>query len=137
MLIKTITYTDYNGTERTEPFYFNLTTTEVKKMDLTTTGGLVEHINKIIAAQDMPEIYRLFEEFIFKAYGVKSADGKYLDKSEELSRAFSHTEAYNVLMEEITSDGKKAADFFNAIIPNAPKQDTPLQTPNPVPAPVN
>ena len=29
MLKKTITYTDYNGMERTEDFYFNLTKAEV------------------------------------------------------------------------------------------------------------
>ena len=32
MLKKTITYNDYNGAERTEDFYFNLTEAEVVEM---------------------------------------------------------------------------------------------------------
>ena len=39
MLKKTVTYTDYNGTERTEDFYFNLSKAEVIEMETTTAGG--------------------------------------------------------------------------------------------------
>ena len=41
MLKKTITYTDYNGSERTEDFYFNLSKAEAMEMatkDLLTRG---------------------------------------------------------------------------------------------------
>lgn len=36
MLKKTITYVDYNGTERTEDFYFNLTKAELMEMEMST-----------------------------------------------------------------------------------------------------
>mgnify|MGYP007065598478 CR=1 FL=1 len=42
MLKKTVTYTDYNGVERTEDFYFNLTRSELIEMHLTTEGGMEE-----------------------------------------------------------------------------------------------
>ena len=32
MLKKTISYVDYNGTKRTEDFYFNLTKAEISEM---------------------------------------------------------------------------------------------------------
>ena len=38
MLKKTITYTDYNGVDRTEDFYFNLTEAELLDMELGTAG---------------------------------------------------------------------------------------------------
>ena len=118
MLKKIITYTDYNGVERTEPFYFNLSKAELMEMELGVTGGMTEMLDKIIAAKDAPSLMKTFKEMIMKAYGVKSDDGKRLIKSEELSIAFTQTEAYSVLFMELITDDKAAADFVNGIIPN-------------------
>ena len=117
MLKKTITYVDYNGVERTEDFYFNLSEAEVMEMEMGTTGGLSETIRKIIAAQDSPTIIKLFKEFVLKAYGEKSSDGKRFIKSEELSTAFSQTEAYSQLYMELATDADAAANFMNSIVP--------------------
>ena len=65
MLKKTITYTDYNGNERTEDFYFNLTKAEVMEMEMGTTGGLSEMLRKIIAAQDAPAIMSTFKNLMY------------------------------------------------------------------------
>lgn len=121
MIKKTVTYTDYNGNERTEDHYFNLSNAEITEMEFTTIGGLSEMINKIIATDNTPEIYKLFKNIVLKAYGEKSLDGKRFMKMDEkgvpLYIAFSETEAYSVLMMELVSDAKKAADFFNGVIP--------------------
>ena len=103
MLKKTMTYTDYNGVQRTEDFYFNLTKAEIMEMEMSTVGGLAGMIEKIIATQDAPSIIKIFKELVLKAYGEKSPDGKRFIKNEELSTAFSQTEAYS--------------KFFNGIIP--------------------
>lgn len=118
MLKKTIKYVDYNGVEREEDFYFNLSKSEVTEMELSVTGGLVQMINKVIAAQDAPTIIKIFKELILKAYGEKSADGKRFIKSAELSEAFSQTEAFSDLFMELATDAKKAADFVNGILPS-------------------
>ena len=128
MLKKIITYTDYNGVERTEPFYFNLSKAELMEMELGVTGGMTEMLNKIIAAKDAPSLMKTFKEMIMKAYGVKSDDGKRLIKSEELSIAFTQTEAYNVLFMELITDDKAAADFVNGIIPNEIQAEVAAQT---------
>lgn len=130
MLKKIITYTDYNGLERTEPFYFNLSKAELMEMELGVTGGMTEMLNKIIAAKDAPSLMKTFKEMIMKAYGVKSDDGKRLIKSEELSIAFTQTEAYTVLFMELITDDKAAADFVNGIIPNEIQADVAAQTAN-------
>ena len=128
MLKKIITYTDYNGVERTEPFYFNLSKAELMEMELGVTGGMTEMLNKIIDAKDAPSLMKTFKEMIMKAYGVKSDDGKRLIKSEELSIAFTQTEAYSVLFMELITDDKAAADFVNGIIPNEIQAEVAAQT---------
>lgn len=117
MLKKTINYTDYNGAERKEDFYFNLTKAEVMEMELSTTGGLAESIKRIVAAQDQPAIIKVFKELILKSYGEKSPDGKRFIKSPELSEAFSQTEAYSILFMELATDDNAGAKFINGIVP--------------------
>ncbi|MBQ8829686.1 MAG: hypothetical protein IJ022_06305 [Burkholderiaceae bacterium] len=117
MLKKTIKYEDYNGVERTEDFYFNLSKAELMEMELSTAGGLTETINKIVATQDAPAIIKIFKDLVLKAYGEKSADGKRFIKSEELSAAFSQTEAYSILFMELATDADAAAKFVNGIVP--------------------
>ena len=119
MLKETITFVDYNGVERTEDFYFNLTNAEVTEMEMSTSGGLAEMINRVVAAQDAPAIIKIFKDLILKAYGVKSPDGKRFIKSDEISTEFSQTEAYSELLMELMTDptGKKFADFFKGILP--------------------
>ena len=117
MLKKTITYVDYNGVERTEDKYFNLSKAEIMEMELSTTGGLAEMITKIVAAQDTPALIKIFKSLILKAYGEKSPDGKRFIKSEELSTEFSQTEAYSQLFMELATNADAASEFGNGIVP--------------------
>ena len=121
MLKKTIAYTDYNGVERKEDFYFNLSKAEIMEMEMSTSGGLTEMISKIVAAQDTPAIIKLFKDLVLRAYGEKSLDGKRFVKIDEngipLSRAFSQTEAYSVLFMELATDDEAASEFVNGTGP--------------------
>lgn len=117
MLKKTITFKDYNGVERTEDHYFNLKKSELLELQLSVEGGLTQYIQKLISQQDMPKLMELFKKIVKAAYGVKSDDGRRFMKSEEIFKEFEETEAYSELFMEISTDDKKAAEFFNAIIP--------------------
>lgn len=117
MLVKTMTYKDFNGEERTEDFYFNLTEAELTEMSLSVNGGLDAYIKRIIAAQDTAELIKLFKELIQKAYGEKSLDGKRFIKNPELLEAFMQTNAYSDFFMELAKDSKAASDFVNGIIP--------------------
>ena len=125
MLKKTITYIDYNGSERTEDFYFNLSKAEIMEMEMSTAGGLAEMIQRIVAAQDAPAIIKIFKELVLKAYGVKSPDGKRFIKSQELADEFAQTEAYSDLFMELATNADAAANFVNGIIP---AQEKPAMT---------
>lgn len=117
MYKKTVTYTDYNGVERTESFYFNLSEAEIVEMELGVDGGWHERMQRIIDSKDSPTIMREFKNLIMMSYGEKSEDGKRFVKSPALSEAFVQTEAYNKIFMEIVTDAKAASDFANGIIP--------------------
>ena len=118
MLKKTITYKDYNGTSRTEDFYFNLSQAEVTEMELSETGGLKATIDRVVKEEDGREIMRIFKELILKAYGKKSDDGRRFIKSPELANEFSQTEAYSQLFMKLATDAQTATNFVNGILPN-------------------
>ncbi len=117
MLKKTITYTNFNGEEIKEDFYFHLSKAEIMEMQLEEKGGFAERIQKIVDAKNVPEIIKVFKELILKAYGVKSEDGKRFIKSKELSEEFSQTQAYSDLFMELATDAEAASAFINGIIP--------------------
>ena len=131
MYKKTMTYTDYDGNERTEDFFFNLTRAECIKLQLGTDGGLEKMLQNIIAEQDIPRIIPIFEQIILDSYGEKSPDGKRFIKSKELSEAFSQTEAYSDLFMELASDANAATAFINGIVPKAVSEAAEKQAANP------
>jgi len=117
MLKKTIKYTDYDGNEREEDFYFNLTKAELMEMELSTEGGLEKLIQQIVSTRDTKKIVEVFKMIILKSFGVKSLDGKRFIKNEQVLEEFTQTEAYSELFTELALDDKAASDFINGIVP--------------------
>lgn len=129
MLKKTITYTDYDGNERTEDFYFNLNDAELTEMELSTSGGLTAMIHRIVAAQDTPTIIKVFKDLVLKSYGEKTLDGKRFVKiapdGHRLADDFAATEAYSILFMELAINAEKGAAFVNGVIPAKTKAAIP------------
>ena len=123
MLIKNITYTDYDGNERNETFYFNLSKAELMELEMSIDGGWAERIQQIVNAKDVPTLSKIFKDLILRSYGEKSPDGKRFIKSAALSEAFTQTEAYSELFMELITDPDAASAFMNGILPAI--QETP------------
>lgn len=119
MLKKTISYTDYDGNERKEDFYFNLTKAEIIEWLRSTDGSytLDKYMERIAKEKNGRKIIETFKDIIWRSYGEKSLDGRRFIKSDEVKLAFTETEAYSILFTELVTDAKKAADFMNAIVP--------------------
>lgn len=117
MLKKVIKYTDYNGTEREEEFWFNLSKADLARMEFSREGGMEAVVKRLTNKLTGPEIYKIFEEMVLGAYGEKSDDGRRFIKSPELSKEFSETPAYDELLSEILASEENAAAFVNGIIP--------------------
>lgn len=131
MVKKTVTYTDYNGVERTEDFYFNFNKAELLEMEVSAVGGMSERIQRIIDSKDNHILIKEFKEIVLKAYGVKSEDGRRLIKNPELTEAFTQTEAYSQIFMELATDSDAAVAFMKGIIP----QD--MENKSSIPAPKN
>lgn len=121
MYKKTITYTDYDGVERTEDYYFNLSQAEIVEKQMTTEGGYSKMLERIVKANDTPVLFKEFKDLMMLAYGEKSADGKRFVKvhrdGHRLADDFAQTEAFSIFLVELVSNSKVAAEFVRAIIP--------------------
>ena len=119
MLKKYITYTDYNGKERREAFYFNLSKAELIKMEITADGGMEALLQRIIDTHDNRKLFELFENMIQLSYGVKSEDGKRFIKNQQVVDEFVQSEAYTELLLELMGEDAtdKVLEFVKGIMP--------------------
>lgn len=117
MYKETITYTDFNGVERKEDFWFNLTKAELIKMELMTAGTFTDMIQRIINAKDTADIIKQINNLLLEAYGVKSEDGRFFHKSDEIRKNFENSEPYSIMFMKLVSDDEAAAKFINGIMP--------------------
>lgn len=117
MYKKTVTYEDYDGIERTETFYFNLSKAELLEMEIDRDGGMANLIQKIIDERDARRMINIFKEVMNRSYGVKSDDGKRFVKNPEVLAAFVESPAYSDIYMELITDTDKAIEFINGIMP--------------------
>ena len=123
MFKKTITYVDFDGVERTEDFYFNLSKSEVIKLELSYPGGFENYIDTIVKRNDGAAIMKSFNDIIMMSYGEKSTDGRRFVKSKELSDAFAQTPAYDQIFIELCTDNNAAAAFVIGVMPTLTDAD--------------
>ncbi len=116
MYKKIIKYQDFNGVDREEPFYFNLSKAELMEMELSTQAGVEEMIKMLIATKDNAKIVQIFKELILKSYGIKSEDGTRFIKTQELRETFQQSNAYSEFFIELISNTDEQVRFINSVI---------------------
>lgn len=129
MLKKTITYLDFDGNERTEDLYFNMTKNELVELAydmpdvMNETAGNPDDIDVEAAGAKLLEklggagVMKFIKDLVFKAYGVKSEDGRRFIKDEQLSKEFTQTMAYDEFLMSLMENDGAAAEFVNGVIP--------------------
>lgn len=129
MITRTIEYTDYNGMQRKEKFYFDLSEFEATEIAMELPDGIVEELseddtdNKQQTAIHLIEklgnkgVMDFIKKIVLKSYGIKAPDGKRFIKSEELSTEFSQTPAFSNFMMRLMRDDNEASRFINGVIP--------------------
>ena len=127
MFKKKVTYTDYNGQERTEDFYFNLSRSELIMLESTTPGGYAAMLQRIIDSKDQRQLMNEFTNLIKMSYGVKSEDGKHFIKNDEVVNDFLNSAAFDQMFLEFFTDENAASDFANGVLPSSVNNDTDRQ----------
>lgn len=115
MLKKTMTYTNLDGQEVTEDFYFNMTKAELIKLQLREGEGFQDYITQVVNAGNGTAIVETFEKLVGLSYGEK-IDGRFVKKPGAFE-AFMSTEAYSDFFYELVTSAKAGAEFINAVMP--------------------
>lgn len=123
MISKTITYTDFNGNQRTEEFYFHMSKPEL--LETYIKGGeekLIDTLKNALKEKNTVTFFDILKDVIRLGYGEKSEDGKFFTKFDKDGRRmgdlFITSEAYSVLlMDELFQDITKATEFLMGMFP--------------------
>jgi len=118
MLKKEMTYEDYDGKSVTETLYFHLSKPELIELELSYPEGIEAALKKMVEEENRSSILAFFKKIVLLAYGVRAEEGKRFIKSEEVSLAFSQTNAYNELYMLFFTDSDEAIKFLKGILPN-------------------
>lgn len=118
MLKKTITYTDLDGNEVTDDFYFHISKSELVKLQVSAGEGFRDYLMNVVKSGDGGKIIEEFEQILRLAYGVRSEDGKSFLKPQGAFEAFQGTDAYDQLFMQLVTDAKASAEFVNGIVPS-------------------
>lgn len=124
MFKQQITYTDFNGEERTEDFYFHLSTPEVTRLEAKAGKPLSEVAKELSESNDTEGLIQFFEEVVLMAYGIKSADGKTFKKGKEVKESFEYSQAYAEFFEMLLTDPELAKKFGEGVVAGSKKKAT-------------
>lgn len=116
MIRKKIKYTDFDGNEVEENFYFNLTKAELMELEISEPGGMRARIERMGESQDPVEVLGLFRKIVQVSIGDKRPDGKFV-KSADFADAFLSSDAYSELFLKIMQDVDEASQFITGLMP--------------------
>ena len=113
-----IVYTDFNGTERNEDFYFHLSTPEVTRLEAEIGKPIDQYTQDLAANQDMKALLDFLEKIILNSYGKKTSDGKSFHKSKSLREEFEYSQAYAELFEQLLTNPELSKRFAEGVTNN-------------------
>lgn len=119
MFKQTIEYVDFNGTPRTEDYYFHLSTPEVTRIEAELGGVTLEqYVKTLDANKDMKKLLDFLEKVILNSYGQKTNDGKSFMKSKAMRDEFEYSQAYAELFEMLLTNQELAHKFGASVADN-------------------
>lgn len=118
MVVRDLKVKDFFGKERDYKLYFNMTEAEIMEFEFgRDKGGISEFYGRMLRAQDNPAIIKAMRDFVLAAYGIVTTDGESFQKSEEISRQFTYTQAYSDFMMKLYTDDEYGQKFLKELVP--------------------
>jgi hypothetical protein len=115
MIKQTLTYDDFDGNKVTRDFYFHLSKADLLDM---TVGGDESFETKLISiaqGNDWRVMMNTFKQVVAASVGVRN--GEAFEKSEEITRNFMGSPAFDAFLEAVVNDVDAAARFINGVVP--------------------
>lgn len=113
-----IKYTDFNGVDRQEDFYFHLSLPEVTRIEAEFGQSLKDYAESLAGSQNPKDMIAFLERILLTSYGRKTTDGRSFHKSPELQKEFEYSQAYAELFEQLLTDPELARKFGEAVADN-------------------
>lgn len=103
MLVRDITYKNYNDEEITQTFHFHFSRREIMRMEAEHRNGIQGKMKEIILESertgDRRPVLDFFENLILDAYGVRPEDDpEDFQKSDELRDKFKRSPAFDQML---------------------------------------
>lgn len=115
MIKKDITYTDMDGNEITEAFYFHLFSPEIVRIEASYGLDIKEYVKRLQVDGDLKGMVDFFEKIVLTAYGKRTNAGKSFVKDPAITKEFEYSQAYAELFEELLTDNSAAQNFANGL----------------------
>jgi hypothetical protein len=118
MFKQTIDYTDFNGNERKEDFYFHLSLVEVTRLEAEIGKPIGEYTQDLAGSMDLKALIDFLEKIILSSYGKKTSDGKSFHKNKEIREEFENSQAYAEFFEMLLTNPDLARKFGESVADN-------------------
>jgi hypothetical protein len=122
MLKKIIQYSDLDGNQVVDEFWFHLSIAEVLEMEKEVEGGLSTRVRKMIDSKDETKVLSTLRGIVSRAVGAKAADGRRFMKGPEDKSPLLDSDAYSKLLIELMTVDGAAVEFVNGIVPKDLKE---------------
>lgn len=117
MFSRIFTYMGYDNKEHKDTWWFNLSESELYKMEIGSVGGVNGLMNRLLRENEPGKVVDIFEKIILGAVGERSIDGRKFVKNEDIRQDFYQSPAYNELFMELVSKPDNFRNFLLACIP--------------------
>lgn len=123
MFKQTIEYTDFNGENRKEDFYFHLSLPEVTRIEAHYGRTIADQAAYLAEKKNLSGLLEFIERVMLSSYGEKSPDGRTFVKNEELRSNFENSQAYAELFETLLTNPELGQRFGEQVADNGKKKN--------------
>lgn len=123
MFITTVKYKDFKGNERTTELCFNLTKSELRKIETESEVPMSNALSKVYNNKDdKAALVKTISDFVHMSYGELTNDGiGFIKKKSDgtlLVDEFMQTAAYDAFMNKLYDEDHMIIDFCMGIMPS-------------------
>lgn len=116
MIKRTFTFETLDGESVSEEYLFNLTKSELRELYYEREGGTYAYAQSLVSSSDAGKALQLMIDLVMHSVGVRSEDGRRIEKNDKVRKNFKNSSAYDELMTELFDDNK-FTEFLEHVIP--------------------